>query len=481
MSDPKFKPTRLEIPQRALSRRSFIYTTALAASSLAVSTYALPRPKIKSANETLDVAIIGTNGKGRQDSTSIGETENIVALCDVDADNLAAAKQRWPNANVYRDYREMIEKEKNADAFTVSIPDHQHAPAAMLAIQAGKGVYCQKPLTHTISEARALTLAARKYNVPTQMGNQGHSSNDIRQLCEMIWSGAIGPVREAHCYTNRPIWPQGKDRPPGSDPVPANLDWNLWLGPAPERPFLASWPAPPEPDAGTNAPPGGRRRRGPDRRIYHPFAWRGWWDFGCGALGDMACHVMDGANWALKLGAPTSVELVDVSEIHTEMAPMWSIIKYNFPARGEMPPCALYWYDGGKLPDRPKEMEGEWGSSGTIFIGDKGKIRTGEYTDRPRILPESGMVDYKMPEQTIPRVPGNDPYKDFIRSCKGGPRASSNFDVSGPFSEIVLLGNLVLRIGKKMKIEWDSEKMSCPNCPEAEQFIQGHYRKGWKV
>jgi predicted dehydrogenase len=302
------------------------------------------------------------------------------------------------------------------------------------------------------------------------MGNQGHSSNDIRKLCEMIWSGAIGHVREVHCWTNRPIWPQGRQRPAGSDAVPAKLDWDKWLGPAPERPFVSKWPE--DPDSA-----GGRPRKGGD--VYHPFAWRGWWDFGCGALGDMACHVMDGANWALKLGAPDSVELVGSSPIMSEMAPQWSIIKYSFPARGDMPACTLTWYDGGKLPERPKEMEGEFGSSGTIFIGDKGKMRCGEYCDHPKLLPESTMVDYKMPEPTIPRVPEDSPYADFIRACKGGPAACSNFDVSGPFTEIVLLGNLALRLGKR--IEWDSKHMRAKGLPEADQFIHGKYRKGWTV
>ncbi|MDB6111342.1 MAG: iolG 1 [Pedosphaera sp.] len=453
----------------SLTRRQFIYASAMAASATALTGFAAPKPKFKSPNEKLDLGIIGCGGKGQADSQGLSG-ENIVALCDVDADSLAAAAKKWPNARCYRDYRVMIEKEKSIDAVTVSIPDHQHAPAAMLAIKAGKHVYCQKPLTHTVSEARALTLAARKYKVMTQMGNQGHSSDDIRKLCEMIWSGAIGPVREAHCWTNRPIWPQGRQRPSGQDPVPSHLDWNLWIGSSQMRPFVEKWPE--------ETTEGGKKRGGGN--VYHPFAWRGWWDFGCGALGDMACHVMDGANWALKLGAPTSVELVDSSPICTEMAPSWSILRYHFPARGENPPCTLTWYDGGKLPERPKEMEKEnFGQSGTIFIGDKGKIMCDEYCDRPRLLPESSMADYKRPDPTIPRVPENNPYLDFARACKGGPAACSNFDVSGPFTEMVLLGNLALRIGKK--IEWDSAKMRVKNCPEADQFIHAKYRKGWSV
>jgi predicted dehydrogenase len=454
----------------ALNRRQFIYISALAASSLAVGSYsASARAKFKSPNEKLAIGIIGCRGKGEQDSQMLS-VENIVALCDVDANSLAFAAKKWPNARTYRDYRVMIEKEKDVDAVTVTIPDHQHAPAAMLAMQAGKHVYCQKPMAHAVGEARAMTLAARKYGVATQMGNQGHSSEDIRRCCEMIWSGAIGAVKEVHCYTNRPIWPQGYTRPTVTDPVPDSLDWNLWIASSPMRPYVDHWP-------------GAVGRDGQPVRIpvYHPFVWRGWWDFGCGALGDMACHVMDAAYWSLKLGAPTSVQLVDSSTILSDMAPSWSIIRYNFPARGDMPACTLTWYDGGKLPDRPKEMEAEqFESSGTIFIGEKGKMMTGEYSDRPRLLPESSMADYKRPAATIPRVPENSPYADFIRACKGGPAACSNFDVSGPFSEVVLLGNLVLRLNKK-KIEWDAANMRVKDCPEADQYIHPTYQKGWAV
>jgi predicted dehydrogenase len=464
---PSSGPVRLEVPTNGLTRRHFIYTTAMAASSMALSAYALPKVNYKSPNEKLNIGLIGVGGKGEADSAGLAG-ENIIAMSDVDKNTLAKGAKKWPGASQYQDYRKMIEKEKSLDAVTVSIPDHHHAPAAMMAIKAGKHVYCQKPLTHTIWEARELTKAAKKYGVATQMGNQGHSGDGNRRLCEMIWSGVIGNVREAHCWTNRPIWPQGLNRPKGYDTVPASLDWDLWIGPAPMRPFVDKWPA----------EPGVKQSRG--GHVYHPFAWRGWWDFGCGALGDMGCHVMDGANWALKLCAPTSVELVDSSPINKEMAPSWSIIRYEFPARGDMPPCTLTWHDGGKLPQRPAEMEAEhFEESGTLFIGDKGKITCGTYGERPRLLPESSMADYKRPEESIPRVPNNSPYDDFIRACKGGPAACSNFDVSGPFTEMVLLGNLALRLGGK--IEWDSEKMKVKGHPEADILIHKKYRRGWKV
>jgi predicted dehydrogenase len=462
---------RTEIATPQINRRHFIYTSALAAGALAVSLPAYAAmAKYKSPNEKLNIAGIGTAGKGAVDLEGVSG-ENIVALCDVDSNKLAAAVQKYPGARPYSDYRVMIEKEKSIDAVTVSVPDHHHAPAAMRAIKAGKHVYCQKPLTHSVWEARQLTLAARKHGVATQMGNQGHAGEGVRELCEMIWAGAIGPVREVHCWTDRAKgwWPQGMNRPPGADPVPASLNWDLWLGPAPVRPYLDLWPA----DLRNHI----LKMAG---HVYHPFSWRGWWDFGCGALGDMGCHVMDGADWALKLGAPASVELVSSSERMPEMPPNSSILRYEFPARGEMPSCTLMWYDSGQKPPRPAELEAaELEDNGSLFIGEKGKIICGVYGEKPRLLPESSMADYKRPSKTIPRVPGNDPYLDWIRACKGGPAASSNFDVSGPFSEWVLLGNLPLRLGKK--IEWDSAKLRVTNVPEAEALIKGAYRHGWKV
>jgi predicted dehydrogenase len=446
------KPVRIEIPALQINRRHFIYTSALAASALAWPGCVTSRPKLKSANDKLNIGGIGTSGKGASDIEG------------------AEAGKKYPGARLYRDYRVMLEKEKELDCVTVSTPDHHHAVASMMAIQLGKHVYCQKPLTHTIAEARALTLAARKYKVITQMGNQGHSGEGNRELCEMLWSGVIGPVREAHCWTDRAKgwWPQGYTRPEGSDAVPENLNWDLWLGAAPMRPFLDRWSE----DIATKRKKGGH--------VYHPFAWRGWWDFGCGALGDMGCHIMDGANWALKLGAPTSVEVVKSSPTVAEMAPESSIVRYQFPARGEMPACSLTWYDSGQKPEHPAEMEAkELDSNGSMFIGDKGKIVCGTYGENPRLLPESLMKDFVKPAKTLPRVRNNNPHDDWVQACKGGTPACSNFDVAGPFTETVLLGNLALRLGKK--IEWDSAKMRATNCADADQFIHKHYRKGWSI
>ncbi len=470
MSDENssFKVVRTERSTLQINRRHFIYTTALAAGALGLSVPELmARPNFKSPNEKLDIAGIGTAGRAAADLKGVSG-ENIVALCDVDENSLHDALKLYPGARPYRDYRVMLEKEKTIDAVTVATPDHHHAPAAIRAIHAGKHVYVEKPLTHTVWEARQLTLAARKMGVATQMGNQGHSGKGIREMCEMIWSGAIGQVREVHCWTDRAKgwWAQGTTRPPGADPVPAYLDWDLWLGPAPMRPYLHEWPAQYQTRNGKN--------------VYHPFDWRGWWDFGCGALGDMACHIMDCPQMALKLGPPDTVEMVSSSQIVPEMPPEMSILRYEFPAREEMPPCTLMWYDSGQKPPKPAEMEAEkLDSNGILFIGDKGKLIAGVYGASPKLLPESSMADYKRPPQTIPRVPENSPHKDWIRACKGGPEACSNFEISGPFTEWVLLGNLAIRLGKKL--HWDSKHLRVTNAPEAKELIRGKYRKGWDV
>jgi predicted dehydrogenase len=472
-NSPENKPVRIEVPALQINRRHFIYTSALAASSLILPACVSTKPNIKSANNKLSIGGIGTDGKGASDIAGAAKDNNITALCDVDSQKLAKAKDKYPGARTYSDYRVMLEKEKELDCVTVSTPDLHHAPASMMAIKLGKNVYCQKPLTHTIAEARALRDAAREYKVITQMGNQGHSGEGNRQLCEMIWSGAIGEVREVHCFTDRSKgwWPQGMMRPEGSDPVPEHLNWDLWLGPAAVRPYVDVWPE--------NVVM--KRKRG--GHVYHPFAWRGWWDFGCGALGDMGCHVMDGANWALHLGAPTKVELVSHSDLVPEMAPESSVVRYHFPARGHfskrMPACTLTWYDSGQKPPKPEEMQENWEGSGSLFIGTKGKIICSTYGENPHLLPASKMKDYVKPPKTIPRVANNSPHDDWIQACKGGTPACSNFDVAAPFTEMVLLGNLAIRLGKT--IEWDSKNMRCPNAPEAERLIRKQYRAGWSV
>ena len=298
----------------------------------------------KAANEKVNVAIVGVGGRGRAHVDGIPKAGgNIVALCDVDDNNLGAAAKEHPAAHTYNDFRKMLdERHKEIDAVIVATPDHTHAVAAAAAMKLGKHVYCEKPLTHSIHEARYLTELAARQKVATQMGNQGHSGDNTRRIVEIVRSGAIGPVREVHAWTNRPIWPQGKDRPDGSDPVPDSLHWDLWLGPAPERPYVANSPL------AIRVRPRARRRR--DDRVYHPFAWRGWWDFGTGALGDMACHILDASFWALDLKYPTAVEALGGEPRKPESAPSWEIIRYEFPARRDMPELKLTWYDGGKRP-----------------------------------------------------------------------------------------------------------------------------------
>jgi predicted dehydrogenase len=440
--------------RESMSRRIFLAGTALAATGLASGARAQTR-KV-SPNEKLNIAAIGIGGRGKSNIKGCAD-ENIVALCDVDDQYAAKVFDLYPKAVRYKDYRVMLDKQKDIDAVIVATPDHTHAITSMAAIKMGKHVYCEKPLTHTIYEARKLTEAAREAKVATQMGIQGHSMEGIRQICEWVGAGAIGPVREVHIWTNRPIgyWPQGVDRPQATPDVPSTLAWDLWLGPAPARPYNPA---------------------------YLPFAWRGWWDFGCGALGDMACHLMDAPFWALNLGYPTSVEACS-TPVNTETAPLASMIHYRFPARGEKPPVTVTWYDGGMLPPRPDELpEGQpMGNKngGVIFVGDKGKILAeDENAQRPRLLPESLAKDFPKPAETIVRVPEGH-HKNWIAACKGGPAAGAHFDYAGPLTEIVLLGNLAIRTGKKL--EWDGPNMKCTNAPEANEFIQVKYRDGWSL
>ncbi|MBI3880409.1 MAG: Gfo/Idh/MocA family oxidoreductase [Verrucomicrobia bacterium] len=463
-----------------LNRRRFIYTSAFGLSAAALRAHAAGKPRIVSPNSKVNLAAIAAGGKGGTDIAGLhdGGANNVVALCDVDKNTLDAALQKYPGAKVYQDYRVMLEKEKNIDAVNVSTPDHHHYPATMLAMQRGIATYTQKPLTHTIWEARQLSIAAKKLGVITQMGNQGHSGDGNRTLCEHIWSGTIGDVKEVHCWTNRPIWPQGITRPVGNDPVPDSLNWDIWIGPAPMRPYVG----PKDEEVADKA---GKKKKKAGRGPYHPFSWRGIWDFGAGALGDMGCHVMDGACWALNLSNPVSVEVVESSPLNNESAPEWAVLRYEFPERAGhdgklLPACTLYWHDGKKTPPRPEEMEAaKFAESGTLFIGSKGKMLTDTYGERPRLLPESKSKELPQPPQMIERVPGNNPYKDFIRGVQGGPKPCSNFEVAGPFTEVVLLGNLALRVGKK--VMWDAKNMKSPNCPEAAKLVKKDYRKGWKV
>jgi hypothetical protein len=381
--------------------------------------------------------------------------------------------EKFPGAKKFRDYRIMLDSMKEIDAVTVSTPDHMHAPCAMYAMALGKHVYVQKPLTHTVGEARMMREAAHKYKVQTQMGNQGHSGDDVRAFCEMIWAGAIGQVTDVYTWTDRPIWPQGIAEPYPEEPVPPTMDWPLWLGVAPARPY---------------------------NKKYAPFHWRGWWKFGCGALGDMACHIMDPANWALKLyeTPPTSVELIEQVGMTSQCAPNLSTLKYVFPAKqGKI---NMYWYDGSwdmarkgetqNFPPKPDVLKDvKLDTNGSIFIGTKGVITIGTYGGSPKLYPEALAKDYKAPAPTLPRVKKfGDPGKtdedlnhcqNWIAAIKGGPAPCSNFDYSGPFTEFVVLGNLAVRTGGK--IEWDSKNMRVTNNPAANQYVHKTYPKGWGI
>ncbi len=396
--------------------------------------------------------------------------ENIVALCDVDEDYAAKTFKEYPNAKVYRDYREMLEKQKDIDAIIIATPDHTHAVIAMAAMRAGKHVYVQKPLAYSVYEARKLTEAAREHKVVTQMGNQGHSGDGTRQVCEWIWAGVIGTVREVDAWTNRPVWPQGieVERPKETPPVPKGLDWDRWLGPAPQRPYHPA---------------------------YVPGNWRAWCDFGTGSLGDLGCHILDAAFWAMKLKYPASVEgcistywhdLWKKTEPRHETFPRSTIVRYQFPARGDMPALKLNWWDGGMMPARPDilEPDEELGDSdgGLVFRGDKGVLICGCYGRNPRVFPETLRSGLESIPQTIDRIPGGQGghEKDWVRACKGGKPASSNFDYSGPLSETVLMGNLAVRFPNQPLI-WDGENMKVKNYKDANAFVHRKYREGWEL
>ncbi len=452
----KFRPIRSK--QRVLSRRSFIGKTAGAIAAFTI----VPRHVLGGAGNTapsekLNIAAVGVGGMGRSNVKNC-ECENIVALCDVDWDYAAVQFENYPKAKRYKDYRVMLEKEKGIDAVIVATPDHTHAGPAMMAIKLGKHVYVQKPLTYSVEEARKLTEAAREAGVATQMGNQGHSGEGVRLVREWIQAGAIGGVREVHIWTNRPFgrwgWPQGVERPKETPAAPANMDWDLWLGPAPQRPYHPA---------------------------YHPSKWRGWLDFGTGSLGDMGCHIFDAPFWALDLGAPQSVEAAS-TPVNSETYPVASMVTYKFAARGNMPGLTMTWYDGGLKPPRPEEL-GPGRRMGTedggvLFVGEKGTLMAGTTGGSPRLIPETKMQAYERPAKTIPRIEGTHE-QNWIDACKGGPAACSNFDYAGPMTEMVLLGCVAIRA--RQKLYWDAENLKVTNVPEANEFVHRVYRSGWTL
>ena len=447
---------------KSLSRREFLgRASAAAATFTIVPSHVLGGAGRTAPSEKLNIAAIGAGGQAAWDIENVS-SENIVALCDVDLKQAADTFKKYPTAKKYRDYRVMLEKEdKNIDAVVIAVPDHSHAAATMMAIKHGKHVYCEKPLTRTVYEARAIGKATKEAGVATQMGNQGMAFEGNRLINEWIWDGAIGKVYEVHAWSDRPthngnlFWAQGIERPKDTPPVPATLDWNLWLGPAPLRPYNPA---------------------------YVPFAWRGWWDFGSGGLGDMGIHNLAPVFSALKLGAPVSVNAS--STLPTKDAlPLASIVNYEFPARGDMPPVKLHWYDGGMIPDRPDELdEGRELSreDGVIFVGDKGKMYVeGWGGNSPRLIPEEKMQDYKRPAKTLPRSIGH--HAEWIKACKEETPTRSNFgDFAGPLTEAVLLGTVCVRMGGQ-RLLWDSKNLKVTNIPEANEFLHYKYREGWTL
>jgi hypothetical protein len=495
------------------SRRYFFFGPLLAGALPIAGFGSVPSLRTlgyKSPNEKLNIASIGAGGKASGDISGCA-SENIVALCDVDEERAAGKFKQYEKVPKYKDFRKMLDEQaNNIDAVIVAIPDFMHATAATWCMERGKHVYVQKPLTRTVWEARQLQEAAIKYKVATQMGNQGYSNEGTRQAAEMIWAGEIGKVTEVHAWTDRPIWPQGLTSIPPAEPVPGTLDWDLWLGIAEKRPYTSG-------GADYKSPIGGH--------FYLPANWRGFYDFGCGALGDMACHILGAPNLALQLGAPTSVECIHKEGPSDFMFPAKSVLRYDFPARGSMPPVKLFWYDGlketpkvpgipdgellGDLPDQrsprqgarppgPRPFKGFVGDvfdlekfdavknatdvevprpDGSVFIGDKGIITTGTYGEETRLIPVEKMRDYQFPQPVLTRSPGH--YRDWIRACKGGDPACSNFNVAVPFVEWMLLGVIALRV--EGKLEWDAAKMRFTNNPEANKYLKPTFRKGWSL
>jgi len=465
----------------SMTRRQFLYYSALATAGAAcLPTYTKASPRVLGAGDKLRIACVGANGKGRSDIEDCGG-EEIVAICDVDQNRAADALQKFPNAKFYLDWREMLEKEeKNIDAVTVSTPDHLHACVASAAMKLGKHVYCQKPLTQTVYEARYLRRLAKEQGVVTQMGNQGSSEDGLRRAVEVVHAGLIGPVKQIHVWTNRPIWPQGILRPEGADPIPPTFKWDLWLGPAPQRPFKQG--------------------------VYHPFNWRGWFDFGTGALGDMACHTANMPFRAAKLGYPRLVELLDHSELNPETYPKTAKIRFVFPEREGLPETEFFWYDGNprdknSIPLRPteevtkdiKDLLEKVPTSGCLLIGEKGQIFSPDdygarffiklNNDKELINGTTHEAAKAIPE-TLPRnnLAGNNDAKqhlEWIAACKGGPVPYSNFDIAAYLTEIILLGCVALRVGKKL--EWDGPGMQATNAPEAAHFVKRTYRDGFAL
>lgn len=438
-----------------LSRRHFLQTSAIAS----ISTLGFPAiTSAQSPNKKLNIAIIGAGGRGASNTRSV-RSENIVALCDVNGDNLGRAAQQFPGARTFKDFRKLYDEAKDIDAVVVSTCEHTHAFATLPALKMRKPVYCEKPLTRDVWEARVITKAAKEADVPTQMGTQIHAGNNYRRVVELIQSGAIGPVREAHVWVSRAWGWQSKEesdankdivyvqeRPTESMQPPKNLDWDLWIGPAPYRPFHS---------------------------VYFPGPkWYRWWDFGNGTMSDLGSHWNDLPFWALNLDAPLSIEASGPPP-HPEIAPASMSATYEYGARGTMPPVKLTWHQGASKPEIWKQKNIPQWRSGVLFIGDQGMLLS-DY-GKHVLLPERQFADFQAPPQTIPPSLGH--HKEWLHACKTGAPTTCHFGYAGPFTEANHLGNVAFRAGKKL--EWDSKNMRIPNAPEAERFLRRDYRKGW--
>lgn len=462
-----------------LCRRRFLQTIGVIAAVSCVPRWVLGGAGRSAPSDRLNVAVIGTGGQGITNIKQLLQQPdvNISAICDV--------AEFWDNSHLYYrhhggrgpakevietfavqhpdrgrqrcavfiDYRVMLERaDRDIDAVLVAAPNHIHAVASMAAIQSGKGVYCEKPLTHSIYEARRLARAAREAKVATQMGNQGHSTDDIRRAVEWVRDGAIGAVRQVHAWNGSPNRPMPAERPAETPPVPEGLSWDLWLGPAPERPFHPA---------------------------YAPLTFHYWWDFGSGTLGNFGCHTLDTAVWALDLEHPTLVEASSTA-LSKETTPLAMTCHYVFPARGGQPPVELFWYDGGLRPPRPACLEPDEElpkAGGSLLVGDEGAILSGIWSGTPRIIPDAKMRSCRQPAPTIPRSRGH--HRDWLDACKGGPTASGSFEYGARLTEIVLLGLVALRTGKTL--QWNGPEMKANNAPEAEPLIHGHFRRGWEI
>jgi predicted dehydrogenase len=442
-----------------VSRRRFLGSAAMVSAAFSVvPSSVLGLNGATPPSGKLNIAGIGVGGQGAGVINAVA-SENIVALCDVDWRHGAGSFKKYPDAKRYKDFRVMLDEQKDIDAVIVATPDHTHAIASIMAIKRGKHVYCEKPLTHSVWEARQVSEAARQHKVATQMGNQGQASEETRRLSELVASGGIGNVREAHIWTDRPsrglfdeYWPQGVPRPKDTPTAPETLDWDLWIGPAPYRPFHPA---------------------------YVPFRWRGWWDFGTGALGDIGCHSFDPVFRALKLGHPISVQ-ASSTRVNQDTYPLGSMVTYRFPARGDQPPLKLVWYDGGLRPPRPEELEDDnhMGDNGRLLVGDKGMILGN------RIIPDARRREVGDVPRTLPRSPGHQ--QEWIDACKGGNPAGSNFDWAGPLTEVVLLGNIALRVQMREELTrktllWDPQSFRFTNSDEANKYLRREYREGWSL